>query len=57
MGGKVTSRQEVYVCAPGQTYGERVQTPVFELDHLDQGDIIQGPALIIDATQTIFVNA
>jgi 5-oxoprolinase (ATP-hydrolysing) len=54
---KVSSFQEVYVCPPGQTYGERVQTPVFVLDQLDRGDVIAGPALIIDATQTIFVNA
>ena len=54
---KVSSFQEVYVCAPGQTYGKRVETPVFVLDRLDRGDVIIGPALIIDATQTIFVNA
>ena len=56
-GGKATSSQEVYVCPPGQAYGERVQTPVFVLDQLTRGDTILGPALIIDATQTIFVNA
>jgi len=56
-GGKVTNFQDVYVCAPGQSYGERISTPVFVLDRLDRGDIVSGPALIIDATQTIFVNA
>lgn len=56
-GGKVTSTQEVYVCPPGQTYGERVNVPVFELEKLDCGDVVTGPALVIDATQTIFINA
>lgn len=55
-GGKVRDTQEVYVCPPGQTYGERVNIPVFELEKLDEGDVVVGPALIIDATQTIFVN-
>ena len=56
-GGKVSSTQEVYVCPPGQTYGERVDIPVFQLEKLDTGDVVVGPALIIDATQTIFINA
>jgi 5-oxoprolinase (ATP-hydrolysing) len=56
-GSKVNSKQEVYVCPPDQTYGERVDIPVFELDKLERGDMVVGPALIIDATQTIFVNA
>jgi hypothetical protein len=56
-GGKVSSRQEVYVSPPGTGKGSRVDTPVFQLEHLDIGDEVAGPALIIDATQTIFVNA
>lgn len=53
----MSSRQEVYVSPPGSGRGERVDTPVYELGHLDVGDVVPGPALIIDATQTIFVNA
>ncbi len=34
-----------------------MSTPVYELDHLDVGDVVEGPALVIDATQTIFINA
>jgi hypothetical protein len=56
-GGKVSSRQEVYVSPPGTGKGSRFDTPVFQLEHLDIGDEVPGPALIIDATQTIFVNA
>lgn len=55
-GGKVSSRQEVYVSPPGALKGYRADTPVYELGHLDIGDVVPGPALIIDATQTIFVN-
>lgn len=55
-GGKVSSRQEVFVSPPGSTKGHRADTPVYELGHLDFGDVVPGPALIIDATQTIFVN-
>lgn len=56
-GTKVSSRQEVYVAPPGQVRGERVSTPVFILDQLEVGDVVEGPALVIDATQTIFINA
>ena len=56
-GGTVSSRQEVYVSPPGTGKGSRIDTPVFQLEHLDIGDEVAGPALIIDATQTIFVNA
>ncbi len=52
-GGKVSSRQDVFVTPPGQKTGSRVDTPVFDLGDLDKGDTIEGPALIIDATQTI----
>ncbi|PWY83243.1 hypothetical protein BO94DRAFT_519956 [Aspergillus sclerotioniger CBS 115572] len=34
----------------------RVATPVFFLDHLEPGSFIQGPAMIIDKTQTIVVE-
>lgn len=54
---KISSFQQVYVSPPGQTKGERVETPVLVLQDLDAGDVVQGPALVIDATQTIFVNA
>ena len=54
---KISSTQQVYVSAPGQAKGERVETPVLVLQDLDAGDVVQGPALVIDATQTIFVNA
>lgn len=33
-----------------------MDTPVYELDQLNVGDIVEGPALVIDATQTIFIN-
>jgi 5-oxoprolinase (ATP-hydrolysing) len=56
-GAKSTSSQEVYVAPPGQVRGERVSTPVYELERLDVGDVVEGPALVIDATQTIFINA
>ncbi|WWC86389.1 uncharacterized protein L201_001265 [Kwoniella dendrophila CBS 6074] len=36
--------------------GKRQDVPVFELDSLENGDQVKGPALVIDATQTIFVN-
>ena len=46
--------QEVYVWNGDS--GARVHAPVFELGHLKTGNCVQGPALIIDSTQTIFVN-
>lgn len=55
--GKISSFQDVYVSPPGQAKGERVETPVLVLQDLDAGDVVEGPALVIDATQTIFVNA
>jgi 5-oxoprolinase (ATP-hydrolysing) len=54
---KIDSRQSVYVSKPGSTKGSRQDVPVYLLDKLDVGDVLQGPALIIDATQTVFVNA
>jgi 5-oxoprolinase (ATP-hydrolysing) len=53
---KVDSFQSVYVSPPGSTKGRREDVPVFELDNLDVGDIVEGPALIIDETQTVFIN-
>jgi 5-oxoprolinase (ATP-hydrolysing) len=57
VGRVVSGYQEVFVSPAGKTSGSRVQTPVVELDRLAPGDVVEGPALIIDATQTIFVNA
>jgi len=53
---KVDSFQSVYVSAPGSTKGRREDVPVFELNSLEVGDLVEGPALIIDETQTVFVN-
>ncbi|WVO12915.1 hypothetical protein L204_100523 [Cryptococcus depauperatus] len=36
--------------------GRRQQVSVFELGHLETGDQVNGPAMVIDDTQTIFVN-
>lgn len=52
--GKAQFQQDVYVWREGG--GKRAPAPVFELGHLDKGDAVVGPALIIDDTQTIFVN-
>ena len=30
-------------------------TPVYELPRLEEGDVVEGPAMIIDNTQTIVV--
>ena len=54
---KVSGYQEVYVSPPGDSDGQRVNTPIVELGQLEAGDVVAGPALVIDATQTIFVNA
>ncbi|GHJ88736.1 hypothetical protein NliqN6_5138 [Naganishia liquefaciens] len=54
---KTNGHQSVYVSQPGSLKGARQEVPVYLLDKLEVGDVIQGPALIIDATQTIFVNA
>jgi 5-oxoprolinase (ATP-hydrolysing) len=35
--------------------GRVTDTPVFRLDKLDVGDTVEGPAMIIDETQTIVV--
>jgi 5-oxoprolinase (ATP-hydrolysing) len=54
---KINDHQSVYVSQPGSLKGTRQDVPVYLLDKLEVGDIVEGPALIIDATQTIFVNA
>ncbi|WWC58637.1 uncharacterized protein I303_101181 [Kwoniella dejecticola CBS 10117] len=46
--------QEAYVWY-GQD-GKREEVPVYELGSLNKGDQVNGPALIIDETQTVFVN-
>lgn len=46
--------QEVYVWH-GEA-GKRVNAPVYELESLATGNAVPGPALVIDDTQTIFVN-
>lgn len=54
---KIDSHQSVYVSKPGSTKGNRQEVPVYLLDKLEIGDVLEGPALVIDATQTVFVNA
>lgn len=39
----------------GESNG-RVDTPVYKLETLDVGDKVPGPAVIIDATQTIVLD-
>jgi 5-oxoprolinase (ATP-hydrolysing) len=34
----------------------RIDTPVFELGKLEVGDVVNGPAMIIDDTQTIVLD-
>lgn len=54
---KINGHQSVYVSQPGSLKGARQEVPVYLLDKLEVGDVVEGPALVIDATQTIFVNA
>jgi 5-oxoprolinase (ATP-hydrolysing) len=54
---KADFRQRVYVWDKPRGEGRWVDTPVFELGNLEKGDRIAGPALVIDDTQTVFVNA
>ncbi|TXT07669.1 uncharacterized protein COLE_04593 [Cutaneotrichosporon oleaginosum] len=51
---KADLAQEVYVWH-GEA-GKRVNAPVYELESLATGNAVPGPALVIDDTQTIFVN-
>jgi 5-oxoprolinase (ATP-hydrolysing) len=54
---RVDSRQSVFVSPPGASKGSRMDVAVYELGSLEVGDAVDGPALIIDATQTVFVNS
>jgi 5-oxoprolinase (ATP-hydrolysing) len=47
--GKADSLHSVYFDQVGRV----TNTPVFLLDKLNVGNVIEGPAMIIDATQTI----
>ncbi len=42
--------------SPTKNSIEELQTPIFKLPELKTGDRIRGPALIVDATQTILVE-
>ncbi|KAJ4863762.1 hydantoinase b/oxoprolinase domain-containing protein [Trichoderma breve] len=47
---KQHSEQEVYF------EGGRVKTPVYKLKDLNEGDVVNGPAMLADGTQTIVVT-
>lgn len=34
----------------------RVDAPVFQIEQLNEGDLVEGPALIIDDTQTVVID-
>ena len=34
----------------------RVNAPVFQIEQLKEGDLVEGPALIIDDTQTVVID-
>ncbi|BGP19683.1 hypothetical protein JCM10213_001859 [Rhodosporidiobolus nylandii] len=34
----------------------RVDAPVFKLEHLETGDLVQGPAAIVDGTQSLIIS-
>jgi 5-oxoprolinase (ATP-hydrolysing) len=48
---KTDSRHGVYFDGLGRVS----DTPVYLLDHLEVGDAIDGPGVVIDATQTILL--
>jgi 5-oxoprolinase (ATP-hydrolysing) len=48
---KVELFQSVYFDVIG-----RMDTPVYKLDNLDIGETIQGPAMVLDDTQTILLD-
>ena len=48
---KLETRWSVYF----DKIGRVDDTPVFLLDNLDTGDVVMGPAMIIDNTQTIVI--
>lgn len=49
--GKIDSRHSVYF----EQMGRVNDTPVYLLEKLDVGDMVAGPAMIVDGTQTIVV--
>lgn len=49
--GSKAERASVYFEETG-----RVDTPVFQIQQLNEGDLIEGPALVIDDTQTVVVD-
>ncbi|WVQ70847.1 hypothetical protein IAR50_000372 [Cryptococcus sp. DSM 104548] len=51
---KANFHQDCYIWYGGS--GRREDVPVFELVSLEPGDEVLGPAMVIDDTQTIFVN-
>jgi len=48
---KLETRYSVYFDKVGRVD----DTPMFLLDNLDVGDVVEGPAMIIDNTQTIVI--
>jgi 5-oxoprolinase (ATP-hydrolysing) len=48
---KIETRYSVYFDKVGRVD----DTPVFLLDNLEVGDVLEGPAMIIDNTQTIVI--
>lgn len=48
---KVDTRYSVYF----EDIGRVDDTPVYQLDQLDMGEKIAGPAMIVDGTQTIVI--
>lgn len=49
--GSKAERSSVYFEETG-----RVDTPVYQIEQLKEGDLVEGPALIIDNTQTVVVD-
>lgn len=47
---KQHGKQEVYF------EGGRLNTPIYKLEDLDVGDVVEGPAMLADGTQTIVVT-
>ncbi|GAA5830228.1 hypothetical protein JCM11251_001276 [Rhodosporidiobolus azoricus] len=50
-GGKCEEKASVYFEETG-----RVDAPVYLLEKIEAGDLVQGPALILDGTQTIVIS-
>ncbi|KAF8509875.1 Hydantoinase/oxoprolinase-domain-containing protein [Hysterangium stoloniferum] len=48
---KIDSRHSVYF----EDIGRVPDTPVYRLDRLDVGDVLIGPAMVVDGTQTIVI--